>query len=199
MNKAFLMVRDIDQVILGVMWHDDPEDGPVLAIQAQPPEGVSLVRWTGDFERADYPETYVASFINGEIKWADGEDFSAQRARKATAIEQACGNAIVAGFPCDALGAGYFYPAKPNDQANLTGSVLRSFYLANGPDWRTPFWCADAEGVWKFRPHTAAQIQHVGDCAMAARLHCMGINERLQSQIIAAENPADLADINWPE
>jgi hypothetical protein len=198
MNKSFLMVRDIDRVILGVMWQDDPDDGPVLDIQADPPQGVSLIYWPGEFERSDYPETYVASFIDGAINWADGEDFAAQCARKAEAISSSCADAILSGFVSSALGEPHTYPAKPNDQANLTGSVVRSMYPNIGPDWRTPFWCADGAGAWEFRLHTAAQIQQVGDDAVAARLHCMGINEELQAQIIAAETPADLAEINWP-
>lgn len=119
------------------------------------------------------------------------------KTRKSIDISQACADAITAGFPCDALGTGFIYPSKANDQANLTGSVLRSMYSTNGPDWRTPFWCADADGVWEFRLHTTAQIQHVGDCAVHARLTCMAKNEQLQSQIATAERPEALAEINW--
>ncbi|MDQ2821273.1 MAG: hypothetical protein M3Y65_12905, partial [Pseudomonadota bacterium] len=131
--------------------------------------------------------------------WIERGDMPAQRARKADAISTSCADAILVGFVCDALGAGYFYPAKPNDQANLTGSVLRSMYSSNDATWRTPFWCADAEGAWEFRPHTAAQIQHVGDCAVVARLKCMGINEQLQAQLAAATTAAEIAAIHWPE
>jgi hypothetical protein len=198
MNKSFLMVRDIDQVILGVMWQDDPDDGPVLDIQADPPQGVSLIYWPGEFERSGYPETYVASFIDGAIKWADGEDFAAQCARKAEAISSSCADAILSGFVSSALGEPHTYPAKPNDQINLAGLVMRSFYPSVGPEWSRPFWCMDASDVWAYRMHTAAQIQQVGDDSIDANLIQRSINEQLQAQILAAKTPADLAEINWP-
>jgi hypothetical protein len=53
--------------------------------------------------------------------------------------------------------------------------------------------------VWAYRMHTAAQIQQVGDDSIDANLAQRGINEQLQSQIIAAKTPADLADIYWPK
>jgi len=142
--------------------------------------------------------TAVLEWHDGLV-WVERGDMPVQRAHKAAFIEQACGNAILAGFPCDALGAGYFYPAKFTDQINLAGSVMDSFMPDLPPDWTTPFWCTDADGVWAWREHSVAEIRRVGRCGKAAALACMKINEQLQAQITAAENPADLAEINWPE
>jgi hypothetical protein len=178
---------------------DPDHPAPTVTPPCEP--GCELIEWAGDFgqfNEATSPTSALEWHGGPHPIWVERGDMPAQRAHKAAAISQACADAITAGFPCDALGDQYFYPAKPNDQANLTGSVVRSMYPNIGPDWRTPFWCADGAGAWEFRLHTAAQIQHVGECAVVARLNCMGINEQLQAQIIAAENPADLADINWP-
>lgn len=195
-------VRNIaTQIIESAVGRRDPEDfvGPLDA----PPvlaDGYEAIPFQGRIPLDDRPTpTAALEWTGAGPAWAERGDMASQREHKAAAISSCCADAILAGFGCDALGAGYFYPAKPNDQANLTGSVLRSMYSSNGPEWRTPFWCADPNGTWEFRLHTAAQIQHVGDCAVIARLNCMGINEKLQAQIAAAETPADLADINWPE
>jgi hypothetical protein len=174
----------------------DLEGPPHLAPYIQ--DGTELIAWEGVVSLTPPTSTAKLRWNGTAAVWVEEGDMPTQRARKGDAISQACGEAITAGFPCDTLGDGYFYPSKPNDQANLTGSVLRSMYSTNGPDWSTPFWCADSDGTWEFRLHTAAQIQQVGDCAVVARLRCMGINEQLQAQIIAAETPADLAEIKWP-
>jgi len=189
-------VSNVDPTFIGPVDPDHP--APTITPPCEP--GCELIEYAGNANLCGQPTpTSVLEWDGAAPVWVERGDMPAQHAHKAAAILQACADAITAGFPCDALGADYFYPAKPNDQANLTGSVVRSMYPNIGPDWRTPFWCADGAGAWEFRLHTAAQIQRVGECAVVARLHCMGINERLQAQIIAAENPADLADINWPE
>lgn len=131
--------------------------------------------------------------------WVERGDMPDQRAQKAETISSRCADTILAGFVSSALGQPHSYPAKPNDQANLTGSVVRSFYPNVDADWRTPFWCADAAGTWAYRPHSAPQIQQVGDDAVVARLTHMGVNEQLQAQIAAAVTPSELAAINWPE
>jgi hypothetical protein len=134
----------------------------------------------------------------GQIVPDASESIEALRTRKAVEMSQRCADTILAGFVSSALGSAYTYPAKLNDQANLTASVLASVLPSSGPDWSTPFWCADVDGKWEFRMHTAAQIQQVGVDAKVAILTCMTINEQLQAQIIAAETTADLAEITWP-
>jgi hypothetical protein len=135
----------------------------------------------------------------GQIVPDASDNIEALRTRKAVEMSQKCADTILAGFVSSALGEPHTYPAKPNDQINLTGLVMRSFYPNVGPDWSRPFWCMDAAFVWAYRMHTAVQIQQVGDDSIDANLTQRSINEQLQAQIIAAEAPADLAGITWPK
>lgn len=120
------------------------------------------------------------------------------RAAKAAAIDLDCRNHIYAGFTSDALGAVYHYPAKDKDQANLVGSVTESLYPNLPPEWATPFWCAtdNANGVWAYRMHTAAQIQQVGTDAKAAIVQALTHNAQLQAQIAVA-SAEELELIQW--
>ena len=70
MKIPFYMVRDSDQVIVGVMWHDDPDEGPVT-VQAGAPEGVTLVAGGADFSRDNYLDTFVAKLLEGVVVWVD--------------------------------------------------------------------------------------------------------------------------------
>jgi hypothetical protein len=158
-----------------------PLDGSIIAL---------IEKWL--IESSDSP------FAGGSTATDAADSLEALRTRKAAEMSQRCADTILGGFVSSALGEAHTYPAKPSDQANLTGSVVRSFYPNVGVDWLTPFWCADADGVWAFRMHTAAQIQHVGDDAVAARLECMGKNEQMQGLVAAAATADELAIINWP-
>lgn len=190
-------VSTVDPEFIGPATVDNP--APTVAPIVE--SGCEALAYEGDvsiISRRATP-TSILEWDGAAPVWTERGDMPAQRAHKAAAISSRCNDAILAGFVSSALGQPHSYPTKPNDQANLTGSVVRSFYPNVDADWRTPFWCADETGAWAFRPHTAAQIQQVGEDAVTARLTCMGINEKLQAQIIAAETPADLADINWPD
>lgn len=119
------------------------------------------------------------------------------RADKSVAISIACRSQILSGFESSALGATHHYPAKTTDQQNLTASVMASLLPTITTGWTTPFWCADTNGVWAFRLHTAEQIQQVGQDAKAAILAAMGKNEVLQAQIVAATSIESLDAIEW--
>jgi len=108
-----------------------------------------------------------------------------------------CQADIYSGFHSSALGADYLYPAKATDQQNLASSVLASLLPAQPDDWTTPFWCADADGEWAFRPHTAAQIQQVGKDGKARILACMAQNVALAAQVQAATTVAAVQAIAW--
>lgn len=71
MKVPYYMVRDADSVINGVMWHDDPDEGPVN-IQQDAPEGVTLVAGGADFVRAEYYGGFIAKYVNGAVEWSDG-------------------------------------------------------------------------------------------------------------------------------
>lgn len=117
------------------------------------------------------------------------------RAEKIASLSADCANHITAGFTSSALGAPHLYPAKPQDQANLVASVTDSL-ISVDVAWTTPFWCADAAGVWGFRPHTKAQIQQVGREAKAAILAAMSKNETLRAQV-ESSTEAEVLAITW--
>lgn len=108
---------------------------------------------------------------------------------------------IYSGFHSNALGADYLYPANEDpphhDQQNLNASVVASILHAGEADWTTPFWCADADGVWAMRPHTATQIQQVGEDGKARILACMVQNDALTQQVNNATTIEAIQGIVW--
>jgi hypothetical protein len=190
-----IRASNADPVFEGPVDPDNP--APVVLPLCEP--GCELIEYAGNANLSGQPTpTSVLEWDGAAPVWVERGDMPAQRAHKAAAISSCCTDAILAGFASSALGEPHTYPAKPNDQINLAGLVMRSFYPSVGPDWARPFWCMDVGHVWAYRMHTAAQIQQVGDDSIDANLIQRGINEQLQAQIIAAETPADLAEINWP-
>ena len=164
---------------------------------------LSMPSPTGEGAIVDDAEAWLITdttspYQGGQIIADKSDTLESVRARKVIEMSQSCADAILAGFVSSALGEVYTYPAKSNDQANLTGSVVRSMYPNLAGGWTTPFWCADAAGIWEYRPHSATQIQEVGDDAIAARLACMGKNEALAAQIAAAATTEAVAAIVWP-
>lgn len=119
------------------------------------------------------------------------------KATRAAYIEGKCATQIIAGFACDALGQTHTYPSKPTDQANLTASVLDAVLAGDAPGWTTPFWCADAAGIWAWRQHTSAQIKAVGAAGKAAVLTAQARNATLQAQITAATTAAEVEAVKW--
>jgi hypothetical protein len=116
---------------------------------------------------------------------------------RAALIDSACETQILSGFESDALGQPHHYPTKLVDQQNLSASVLASLLPDLDADWTTPFWCADTNGVWEFRPHTAVQIQQVGQDVKTGITTAQAKNEQLQGAIAAAESVAELEAITW--
>ena len=129
------------------------------------------------------------------------------QANQVAAISMACQSQIVGGFSSSALGSDHTYPSGAIDQANMNANVVSSL-LPNLPaNWTTQQVCANSNGVWAYRAHTAAQIRQVGDDGKAAILACLLKNDSLRSQInaIADPNPtnpsaqtiAAIAAITW--
>lgn len=194
----YCLRRVSTQVIEGGIGRPDPADfvGPIDAPPPCPVE-LELIPYQGRLPLdQQITPTAVLQWVDDAPAWVELATLDNLRARKSIAISQACADAITAGFPCDALGTGYTYPAKFTDQLNLAGSVLDSFMPNLAADWSTSFWCADADGLWVMRPHSADEIQQVGRCAKAAVLTCMAKNEQLQAQIAGA-TAEELNDINW--
>lgn len=116
---------------------------------------------------------------------------------KVTALSADCRTAIIAGYESDALGEPHLYPSKETDQLNLAGSVTDSLLPDLGPDWVTPFWCADGAGEWAMRPHTAEQIQQVGREAKVRILALMQHNAMLAEQVQLAPDKTAVDQIIW--
>lgn len=125
------------------------------------------------------------------------------QAAKIAELTNACGAEILGGFTSSALGAPHTYPSTLVDQTNLMASVTASLYPNLPADWTTPFWCADAGGVWAKRPHTAAQIQQVGRDGKAAviaaqtKLSGEDGNGGLIKAVMDAATPAVVETCTW--
>lgn len=103
-----------------------------------------------------------------------------------TLLSAACKSQIYGGFTSLALGDVYRYPSSDKDQSNLAGSVLESLYPNLPAGWTTVFWCVDSNGVWDLRPHTASQIQQVGQDAKDAITLAITKNATLAKQVMAS-------------
>lgn len=136
-------------------------------------------------------------YQGGQIVADMSDTLEAMRTRKVVEMSQRCADAILAGFVSSALGAAYRYPSDPEDQANLTASVLDSTLPGNDASWLTAFKCMDSDGVRAYRMHTASQIQAVGKEGKAAITAALLKNEQLRAQILAAD-AVELAAIGWP-
>lgn len=155
----------------------------------------ALPAWLTATERPGPYHHYVGK------KWVldQAEELDAVRKQQILLLSQACQAQIYAGFMSSALGADHQYPALALDQQNLTASVLDSTLPGLPEGWQTPFWCADAAGVWDFRLHTAAQIQQVGRDGKRRILACLAHNEALAGQVTDAGNPAAVQAIVWTD
>lgn len=100
-------------------------------------------------------------------------------------MEAAARGAILAGFISDALGSEHIYGGKETDQINLVGAA------ASGTDM--PFPCADANGVWDRRLHTAAQLKTVVAHGAEYKQAVLTALDARRSEI---ENASDLTALN---
>jgi len=88
MKKQLLMVQDADDLILGVMWHDDADFGPIPTQAAAIP-GTRLVEHAQDFLREGRRDTEAAYLVEGEIVWIDTVSIAQHRAEAIGAIDGA--------------------------------------------------------------------------------------------------------------
>lgn len=151
----------------------------------------------GEFLQFGEPPTEWHEWDWTTMAWA--ENFAGAQSARSSSIDAACKTAILDGFESAALGAAHHYPAKSTDQQNLASSVLASLLPGLPYGWTTPFWCVDSMGIWEMRPHTAAEIQQVGQDAKTAILAAMAKNDALQQQIAAATTIDQLEAITWHE
>jgi hypothetical protein len=128
----------------------------------------------------------------------DAQILNNAKALKIASLSAACQAAIYAGFTSSALGALHSYPFQDKDQVNLTGDVMLSILpSAQASGWTVPFWCADSAGVWAMRPHTAVQIQQVGQDAAAMKLTMVSKNISFASQVEMAMTIPDVQAVTW--
>lgn len=164
------------------------------------PQGVATIPLTNDQWQACISNQGAYIVQNGALVEAPQDPvvlLMQAQAAKVAELSAACKAVILSGFESSALGTTYSYPAKDTDQQNLASSVLASVLPGVAADWETPFWCADEQGAWAFRLHTAAQIQQVGKDGKAAILAAMTKNQQLADQVMAAKTVADVQAITW--
>jgi len=178
--------------------------------------GNTIIDWYGDPKARDeyltnYPppsqfpavvDDTSGVVINAAHRVADlnGAILDAAREKAKIRISAACRRAIEGGVKLNVLGADYFYPTKQdgvhNDQLNLNALVTMAKLYG---DAYAPykFWCADANGVWARRDHTAAQIEAVGLAVKAHVSEQQNKYEQLLAQIVSATTVAELEAIQW--
>jgi hypothetical protein len=122
---------------------------------------------------------------------------SVLKQQRIEALTLSCSEEIVGGYTSSALGAIHVYPSKITDQINMMGSASASLYPGNPDEWSTPFWCANDEGVWAFRAHSATQIQATESDRKAHILRCQSRLEQLSAQVMAAKTANTVDAIVW--
>lgn len=134
---------------------------------------------------------------DGALDADPGPSIDVARVEQLRAVSNACALAITAGFTSPAIGGVFTYPSSLTDQANLNASVTASLMPGVTDGWTTPFMCADANGVWAARQHTARQIQRVGSDGKAAILACLQRKWGLEQAIRNANTVADVLAVVW--
>ena len=151
-------------------------------------------------------ETMVKAGKMVEVGWSyDGEQFNAPAAPSFDSLKElkineltlACSDNILGGYTSDALGNQHIYPSKLTDQINMMGSVTDSLLQTIGETWATPFWCADGNGLWAFRPHSSVEIQKAGADGKAHIISCQEKLSSLSSIVYGAESEGEIQAISW--
>jgi hypothetical protein len=116
---------------------------------------------------------------------------------KAAALRAACQRQIRDGYNSAALGEAHTYPATEVDQRNMIAAVAGSLSPSLPADWTTPFWCADAAGVWAMRDHTTAEIQRAAADGRSAVIAAQRKLAALLEQVAGVASRADLEPVTW--
>ena len=114
-------------------------------------------------------------------------------------LRVACEAAITSGFKSSALGSPHIYPSDIKAQINLMGSVTDSIMPDLPTDWQTPFWVSDADGLWNWKMHGAAQIQQAGRDGKAHVVACQTLLAALTGTVLSAKTPEAVEAVIWPE
>jgi hypothetical protein len=175
--------------------------------------GAILALYDSDIRPAPDPAEGVAALEMSDEAWAQigpgwtvsdsvptppgAPSLADVQATRIATLRAACAATIIGGYTSAALGAAHSYPSLPTDQANMTASVLASLLPDQPADWTTPFWCADAAGVWTFVPHTAVQIRTAGQDGKAMVVAAQDRLRDLSAQVAAAETAEAVRAITW--
>lgn len=172
----------------------DTEDSPA-------PDGVSVIELAAKEWMTCLTEQGQWCVANGALARvlppSAEQQLASARSLKISELDASCKAAIYAGFTSSALGSVHTYPAEDADQQNLSASVLGSLMPNLAADWTTPFWCADASGLWSYAAHTAAQIQQVGQDGKAAVIAAITKKAQLVAQVNAAPSVEAVQSIVW--
>lgn len=173
--------------------------GAVSSVESAIPsgEGVIVAEWYPCSGGVAEGWNFDGNTFTPPIPAAAATTLTQAQAAQQNLVSFGCSETIVGGFTSSALGAVYNYPSKPNDQSNLAASVLASILPGVSSGWTTPFWCADSTGAWAFRPHTAAQIQQVGQDAKTFVIAQQNKLASLIQSIAAAASVAAVETISW--
>ncbi|AYM13054.1 DUF4376 domain-containing protein [Agrobacterium tumefaciens] len=137
------------------------------------------------------------NFIDGNFV-AQGVDLAQAKLERIASLRAACEAAIIGGFTSHALGANHVYPSDIKAQINLMGSVTDSLLPSLPPDWQTPFWVCNEDGIWSFKMHQASQIQQAGRDGKVHVVACQATLEELTSRVDVASSIDDVEAIVWP-
>ncbi len=97
--------------------------------------------------------------------------------KKINSLSTACEVAIESGFVSDALGSEHTYQSERDDQLNLIGSSSAGVDML--------YKCADANGAWAYRQHTAVQLKQVLADGAAVKLGYLQRFGQLRDQVTA--------------
>lgn len=112
-------------------------------------------------------------------------------------LNKSCSSQIIGGCSSEALGSSYIYPTKETDQNNLAANVLSSLLPNLSEDWTTLQICCDSEGNWNYLPHTAEQIQKVGNDVKDFILNCRIKYKNLCDKVEKAKTIEVVQTITW--
>lgn len=171
-------------------------DGRVVQLAAEQFPVHPSLEWVDAASASPAPQVGW-NYADGAFAGPPAPTLADARASQVALLRAACAAEIVAGYSSAALGAAHLYPSTPTDQANMAASVLASLLPGVAGGWTTPFWCADAGGVWSFAEHTAAQIQQAGQDGKAMVVAAQSKLAGLEAQVAAAADAAAVAAINW--
>ena len=193
------------QVNTGLLDHWTPEELAALDL-VRAPVSVPEIAPTTEMLTGEYG----AVQSEGGLAWVaqsrhlTAEETAAKLAAAKTErlahLRACCALSIVAGFASNALGDIHTYPSSPTDQINMLGRVAQAQI---DPAVVFAHWCADANGAWVKRLHTAAQMIQVGQDGAAwvqtnsDRLSGPDGDGGLIGQVQAATTIAEVNAVEW--